>query len=148
MAILALADGPDDLRERVSRIVVGSTRGGEPVTVAQLGVQGALMTLLHQTVMPNLVQTLEGQPCLVHAGPFGNIAHGCSSILADKLALGYADYVITEAGFASDLGFEKFMHIKTRDKRPAAPRRRAGGLGPGAEVARQDAPPRSGQARC
>ncbi len=114
MAILALADGPDDLRGRISRIVVGSTRGGEPVTVAQLGVQGALMTLLHQTVMPNLVQTLEGQPCLVHAGPFGNIAHGCSSILADKLALGYADYVITEAGFASDLGFEKFMHIKTR----------------------------------
>ena len=114
MAILALADGPDDLRERISRIVVGATRGGEPVTVAQLGVQGALMTLLHQTVMPNLVQTLEGQPAIVHAGPFGNIAHGCSSILADKLALGYADYVITEAGFASDLGFEKFMHIKTR----------------------------------
>ncbi len=114
MAILALADGPDDLRERISRIVVGATRNGEPVTVAQLGVQGALMTLLHQTVMPNLVQTLEGQPSLVHAGPFGNIAHGCSSILADRLALGYADYVITEAGFASDLGFEKFMHIKTR----------------------------------
>ena len=114
MAILALADGPDDLRERVSRIVVGSTRSGDPVTVGRLGVQGALMTLLHQTVMPNLVQTLEGQPAIVHAGPFGNIAHGCSSILADKLALGYADYVITEAGFASDLGFEKFMHIKTR----------------------------------
>ncbi|CAI8016624.1 Formate--tetrahydrofolate ligase [Geodia barretti] len=114
MAILALADGPDDLRERISRIVVGATRGGESVTVEQLGVQGALMTLLHQTVMPNLVQTLEGQPAIVHAGPFGNIAHGCSSILADKLALGYADYVITEAGFASDLGFEKFMHIKTR----------------------------------
>ena len=114
MAILALADGPDDLRERVSRIVVGVTRGGEPVSVAQLGVAGALMTLLHQTVMPNLVQTTEGQPAVVHAGPFGNIAHGCSSILADKLALGYADYVVTEAGFASDLGFEKFMHIKTR----------------------------------
>ena len=72
------------------------------------------MTLLHQTVMPNLVQTMEGQPAVVHAGPFGNIAHGCSSILADKLAVGYADYVVTEAGFASDLGFEKFMHIKTR----------------------------------
>ena len=114
MAILALADGPDDLRERVSRIVVGVTRGGEPVSVAQLGVAGALMTLLHQTVMPNLVQTTEGQPAVVHAGPFGNIAHGCSSILADKLSLGYADYVVTEAGFASDLGFEKFMHIKTR----------------------------------
>ena len=94
--------------------MVGVTRGGEPVSVAQLGVEGALMTLLHQTVMPNLVQTLEGQPALVHAGPFGNIAHGCSSILADRMALSYADYVITEAGFASDLGFEKFMHIKTR----------------------------------
>ena len=114
MAILALADGPADLRERLSRIVVGVTRGGAPVSVARLGVQGALMTLLHQTVRPNLVQTLEGQAALVHAGPFGNIAHGCSSILADRLALRYADYVITEAGFASDLGFEKFMHIKTR----------------------------------
>ena len=114
MAILALADGPDDLRQRIARMVVGVTRDGQPVSVAQLGVEGALMTLLHQTVMPNLVQTTEGQPAVVHAGPFGNIAHGCSSILADKLALGYADYVITEAGFASDLGFEKFMHIKTR----------------------------------
>ena len=114
MAILALADGPEDLRERISRIVVGVTKGGDPVSVDRLGVAGALMTLLHQTVMPNLVQTMEGQPAIVHAGPFGNIAHGCSSILADKLALGYADYVVTEAGFASDLGFEKFMHIKTR----------------------------------
>ena len=114
MAILALADGPQDLRERIARIVVGVTRGGEPVSVGRLGVEGSLMTLLHQTVMPNLVQTTEGQPAVVHAGPFGNIAHGCSSILADKLAVGYADYVVTEAGFASDLGFEKFMHIKTR----------------------------------
>ena len=114
MAILALTDGPQDLRERISRIVVGVTRGGEPVSAGRLGVEGSLMTLLHQTVMPNLVQTTEGQPAVVHAGPFGNIAHGCSSILADKLAVGYADYVVTEAGFASDLGFEKFMHIKTR----------------------------------
>ena len=114
MAILALADGPEDLRGRLSRIVVGETREGEPVTVATLGVAGALMTLLHQTVMPNLVQTMEGQPSIIHAGPFGNIAHGCSSIIADRMALGYAGYVITEAGFASDLGFEKFMHIKTR----------------------------------
>ena len=114
MAILALADGPEDLRGRISRIVVGVTKGGEPVSVGQLNFEGSLMTLLHQTVMPNLVQTTEGQPAVVHAGPFGNIAHGCSSILADKLALGYADYVVTEAGFASDLGFEKFMHIKTR----------------------------------
>ncbi len=114
MAILALADSPDDLRERLTRIVIGETSEGEPVTVEQLGFAGSLMTLLHQTVMPNLVQTMEGQPSIIHAGPFGNIAHGCSSIIADKMALGYADYVITEAGFASDLGFEKFMHIKTR----------------------------------
>ena len=114
MAILALADGPDDLRDRLNRIVIGETSEGEPVNVEQLGFAGSLMTLLHQTVMPNLVQTMEGQPSIIHAGPFGNIAHGCSSIIADKMALGYADYVITEAGFASDLGFEKFMHIKTR----------------------------------
>ena len=114
MAILALASGLDDLRDRLNRIVIGETSEGEPVNVEQLGFDGSLMTLLHQTVMPNLVQTMEGQPSIIHAGPFGNIAHGCSSIIADKMALGYADYVITEAGFASDLGFEKFMHIKTR----------------------------------
>ncbi len=116
MAILALADDLEDLRRRVSRIVVGSTRSGDPVSVDQLGVTGALMTLLHQTIMPNLVQTLEGQPALIHAGPFGNIAHGCSSVIADRLGLAYSDYVVTEAGFAADLGFEKFMHIKTRDR--------------------------------
>ena len=122
MAILALADDLDDLRERIGRIVVGSTRSGEPVSVAQLGFAGALMTLMHQTIMPNLAQTLEGQPALVHAGPFGNIAHGCNSVLADRMALAHSDYVITEAGFASDLGFEKFMHIKARyhDLEPAA----------------------------
>jgi formate--tetrahydrofolate ligase len=114
MAILALASGLDDLRDRLNRIVIGETSEGEPVNVEQLGFAGSLMTLLHQTAMPNLVQTMEGQPSIIHAGPFGNIAHGCSSIIADKMALGYADYVITEAGFASDLGFEKFMHIKTR----------------------------------
>ena len=114
MAILALADSPDDLRQRLNRIVVGETSDGEPVNVEQLAFAGSLMTLLHQTVMPNLVQTMEGQPSIIHAGPFGNIAHGCSSIIADKMALSYADYVVTEAGFASDLGFEKFMHIKTR----------------------------------
>ena len=122
MAILALADDLEDLRRRVSRIVVGSTRSGDPISVDQLGVTGALMTLLHQTIMPNLVQTLEGQPALIHAGPFGNIAHGCSSVIADRLGLAYSDYVVTEAGFAADLGFEKFMHIKTRgrDLTPAA----------------------------
>jgi len=114
MAILALADGPEDLRARLSRIVIGETSEGEPVTVDQLGVVGSLMTLLHQTVMPNLVQTMEGQPSIIHAGPFGNIAHGCSSIVADRLGLAYADFVVTEAGFGADLGFEKFMHIKCR----------------------------------
>lgn len=114
MAILALSSDLDDYRQRLSRIVVGRTRSGEPVTVENLGVTGSLLTLLRHTVMPNLVQTLEGQPTLIHAGPFGNIAHGCNSVIADRLALGYADYVVTEAGFGSDLGFEKFMHIKAR----------------------------------
>ena len=114
MAILALAANPDDLRDRLSRVVVGFTDDGSPVSVGDLGVVGSLMTLLRHTTMPNMVQTLEGQPSLIHAGPFGNIAHGCSSIISDKVALAYADYVITEAGFGSDLGFEKFMHIKTR----------------------------------
>ena len=114
MAILALAADPDDLRARLSRMVVGFTDSGEPVSVGDLEVVGSLMTLLRHTTMPNMVQTLEGQPSLIHAGPFGNIAHGCSSIIGDKVALAYSDYVITEAGFGSDLGFEKFMHIKTR----------------------------------
>jgi len=114
MAILALASDLEDLRQRLSRTVVGTTRQEEPVTVATLGFVGALMTLLRQAILPNLVQTLEGQPALVHAGPFGNIAHGCSSIIADRLALSHADYVVTEAGFGADLGFEKFMHIKAR----------------------------------
>ena len=95
-------------------MVVGTTRNNEPVSVESLGVVGSLMTLLRQAILPNLVQTLEGQPALIHAGPFGNIAHGCNSILADRLGLEYADFVITEAGFGSDLGFEKFMHIKAR----------------------------------
>ena len=114
MAILALAEDLEDLRDRLSRIVVGTNRDGNPVSAGDLGFAGPLMTLMRHTVMPNLVQTLEGQPAIVHAGPFGNIAHGCSSIIADKLGMGYADHVITEAGFGSDLGFEKFMHIKTR----------------------------------
>ncbi|HIB10556.1 MAG TPA: formate--tetrahydrofolate ligase [Dehalococcoidia bacterium] len=114
MAVLALSTGLEDLRSRISRIVVGTSRGGEPVSVEKLGVTGALMTLLRQAIVPNMVQTLEGQPAFVHTGPFGNIAHGCSSVVADQLGLAFADYVITEAGFGSDLGFEKFMHIKAR----------------------------------
>ena len=114
MAILALSENLSDLRARLSRMVVGTNRSGAPVSVGDLGLEGSLMAVMRHTVMPNLVQTLEGQPAIVHAGPFGNIAHGCSSIIADRLAMGYADHVITEAGFGSDLGFEKFMHIKTR----------------------------------
>ena len=114
MAILALASDPEDLRQRLDRIVVGFTEDGGPVSVSNLDVVGSLMTLLRHSTMPNVVQTLEGQPSIIHAGPFGNIAHGCSSIIGDKVALAYSDYVITEAGFGSDLGFEKFMHIKTR----------------------------------
>ncbi len=116
MAILALATDLEDLRARLSRMVVGTSRSGDPVSVDDLGLTGPLMAVMRHTVMPNLVQTMEGQPAIVHSGPFGNIAHGCSSIIADRLALGYADIIITEAGFASDLGFEKFMHIKTRDR--------------------------------
>ena len=115
MAILALATDLDDLRGRLSRMVVGTNRSGDPVSVDDLGLTGPLMAVMRHTIMPNLVQTMEGMPAIVHSGPFGNIAHGCSSIIADRLALGYADIIITEAGFASDLGFEKFMHIKTRN---------------------------------
>ncbi len=114
MALLALSSGLEDMRDRLSRIVVGSSRTGDPVSVGDLGFTGALMTLMRHTIMPNLVQTMEGQPAIIHAGPFGNIAHGCSSIVADRLGLAYADYVVTEAGFGADLGFEKFMHIKSR----------------------------------
>ncbi|PKB80158.1 MAG: formate--tetrahydrofolate ligase [SAR202 cluster bacterium Io17-Chloro-G9] len=114
MALLALSDGLEDMRIRLSRIVVGSSRTGNPVSVADLGVTGALMTIMRHAILPNLVQTLEGQPALIHAGPFGNIAHGCNSIVADRVGLAYADFVITEAGFGADLGFEKFMHIKAR----------------------------------
>ena len=114
MAILALSSGLDDLRQRLTRIVVGFTGGGQPVTAGDVGAVGSMMALLRYAIQPNLVQTLEGQPVLVHAGPFGNIAHGCNSVVADRLALAHSDYVITEAGFGADLGFEKFMHIKAR----------------------------------
>ena len=114
MAVLALASGLDDLRARLGRIVVGFTTDGSPVTASDVDAVGSMMSLLRYAIQPNLVQTSEGQPVMVHAGPFGNIAHGCNSVVADRLALGYADYVVTEAGFGADLGFEKFMHIKAR----------------------------------
>ena len=114
MAILALSRDLADLRRRLSRIVVGYTAESEPVSADDVGAVGSMMSLLRYAIQPNIVQTGEGQPVIVHAGPFGNIAHGCSSVIGDRLALGYADYVLSEAGFGADLGFEKFMHIKAR----------------------------------
>ena len=114
MAVFALANSLADLRRRLGRIVVASTVDGEPVTAEMLKVAGAMTVVMKDAIKPNLVQTLEGQPALVHAGPFGNIAHAANSILADRIALKLADYVITEAGFASDLGFQKFCDIVCR----------------------------------
>lgn len=114
MAILALATDLKDLRERVGRAVIAISKSGEPVTLEDLGVAGAVAALLVDALKPTLVQTSEGQPVLVHTGPFANIAHGNSSIIADKIALKLADYVITEAGFAADMGMEKFFNIKCR----------------------------------
>jgi formate--tetrahydrofolate ligase len=114
MALLGLAADVKDLRARLGRIVVAETRSGDPVTAEDLRVAGAMAVLMKDAIRPNLVQTLEGQPVLIHAGPFGNIASANNSIIADHIALKLADYVITEAGFGSDLGFEKFCHIVCR----------------------------------
>jgi formate--tetrahydrofolate ligase len=114
MAVLALADGLTDLRERLGRIVVAETGDGQPVTAEDLRVAGAMAVIMKDAIKPNLVQTLEGQPTLVHAGPFGNVAHANNSIIEDRIALKLADYVVTEAGFASDLGFQKFCDIVCR----------------------------------
>ncbi|NDJ85055.1 MAG: formate--tetrahydrofolate ligase [Chloroflexi bacterium] len=114
MAILALTTSLKDLRERVGRVVIGNRRSGEPITLEDLQVAGAVTVLLKDAIMPNLLQTLEGQPAFVHAGPFANIAHGNSSILADQIALRMGEYVVTESGFGSDIGMEKFFNIKCR----------------------------------
>jgi methylenetetrahydrofolate dehydrogenase (NADP+)/methenyltetrahydrofolate cyclohydrolase/formyltetrahydrofolate synthetase len=114
MAILALATSLKDLRERVGRVVIGLDKKGDPVNLEQIGVAGAVTVLLQEALMPNLMQTLEGEPALVHAGPFANIAHGNSSIIADQIALKVADYVVTESGFGADIGMEKFFDIKCR----------------------------------
>ena len=114
MAILCLASSLQDLKERLSRIVVGYTYEGAPVTAGDLKAAGAMTALLKDAIKPNLVQTLEGTPALVHGGPFANIAHGCNSVIATRTALKLADYVITEAGFGADLGAEKFLDIKCR----------------------------------
>src|SRR5512143_2744034 len=117
MAILGLTTGLQDMRERLGRIVIGTNRSGEAITAEDLGVAGALTVLMKDAIMPNLMQTLEGTPAFVHAGPFANIAHGNSSIVADQIALklvGANGYVITESGFGADIGMEKFMDIKCR----------------------------------
>ncbi len=114
MAVLALAEDLADLRERIGRIVVATANDGRPVTTEDLKVAGAMTVLMRETIMPNLLQNTEGGPVFVHAGPFGNIAHGNSSIVADRLALKLADFTVTEAGFGADMGFEKFCNIKCR----------------------------------
>ncbi len=114
MAVLCLADSINDLRNRIRKVVIGYTYEDKPVTVADLGVEGALTLLLKDALKPNLVQTLENTPALIHGGPFANIAHGCNSVLATKMASKLGDYVVTEAGFGADLGAEKFLNIKTR----------------------------------
>jgi formate--tetrahydrofolate ligase len=114
MAILCLAADIDDLKQRLANIIVAYDRDGMPVTAGMLKAQGAMAALLKEALKPNLVQTLEGSPAFVHGGPFANIAHGCNSIIATKMALKLCDYVVTEAGFGADLGAEKFFDIKCR----------------------------------
>ncbi|MDQ2843492.1 MAG: formate--tetrahydrofolate ligase [Acidobacteriota bacterium] len=111
MAILSLASGRDDLRRRIARIVVGPNRKGEPVTAADLRATGPMLALLSEALLPNLAQTTEGTPAMVHCGPFGNIAHGTSSVVSHEIGMRLADYVVNETGFASDLGFEKYMDL-------------------------------------
>lgn len=114
MAILCLAENEEDLRRRIENILLGYTHDGEPFTVRDLGVAGAITVLMKDAINPNLVQTTENTPAFVHGGPFANIAHGCNSVLATKMSMTYGDYVITEAGFGADLGAEKFFNIKCR----------------------------------
>jgi len=114
MAVLALAEDLADLRVRIGRIVVATSRDGRPITAEDLGVAGAMTVLMRDTVKPTLLQNLDGGPVLVHAGPFANIAQGNNSIIADRVALAHGEYVVTESGFGADMGFEKFMNIKCR----------------------------------
>ena len=114
MAVFCLASDVLDLKERVARIIVGYSRSGKPVTAGDLHAEGAVAALLKDALKPNLVQTLEGTPAFVHGGPFANIAHGCNSVIATKMGLKLADYMVTEAGFGADLGAEKFLDIKCR----------------------------------
>lgn len=122
MAILCLSEGIADLKEKLSNILVAYNKKGEPVYLKDLKIEGVITSLLKDAIKPNIVQTLENNPAIIHGGPFANIAHGCNSILATKTALKFADYVITEAGFGADLGAEKFLNIKCRkaDLKPKA----------------------------
>ena len=137
MAIVAVASDLQDLRRRLGAITVAQTYDGEPVTAEQLRAAGSMAVLLKETIKPNLVQTLEGQPAFVHCGPFANIAHGNNSLVADRVALKLGDYVVTESGFASDMGMEKFMDIVCRLGDIRARRRRARGDGQGAQAPRR-----------
>ena len=114
MAVFCLASDVIDLKERVARIIVAYSRDGRPVTAGDIHAEGAVAALLKDALKPNLVQTLEGTPAFVHGGPFANIAHGCNSVIATKMGMKLADYMITEAGFGADLGAEKFLDIKCR----------------------------------
>ena len=114
MAILALTTDLSDIRKRLGRIVIGYNKKKQPVTAEDLKCAGSMAVLMKDAIKPNLLQTLENTPCLVHAGPFANIAHGNSSIIADQIALRLTDYVVTESGFGADCGMEKFMDIKCR----------------------------------
>src|SRR5439155_4082899 len=124
MAVLALSSSLQDMRRRLGRIVVGYTRDGEPVTAEDLKAAGSMTVIMREAIKPNLLQTLENSPVLVHAGPFGNIAHGNSSVVADLVGIHTGDFLITEAGFGADIGAEKFFNIKCR----------ASGLAPDAAV--------------
>ena len=124
MAVMCLSQSLDDMKERLSKMIIGFSDKGKPITAANLKAQGAMTLLMKDALKPNLVQTIEGVPAFVHGGPFANIAHGCNSLVATKLALKLADYVVTEAGFGTDLGAEKFFNIKCR----------VGGLKPDAAV--------------
>ena len=114
MAILCLSKDVDDLRRRIENILLGYTLDNKPFTVKDMGVAGSIVALLLDAMKPNLVQTTEGTPAFIHGGPFANIAHGCNSILATRMAMSFGDYVVTEAGFGADLGAEKFFDIKCR----------------------------------
>lgn len=114
MAILCLAESREDLRRRIDSILVGYDRENQPIFAKEIGVTGAMMAILNEAILPNLVQSRDGTPAFVHGGPFANIAHGCNSVLATRMALSHGDWAITEAGFAFDLGAEKFLNIKSR----------------------------------